>query len=93
MKKVTKVVLKSIYSEYTKAKLQYHFDDGTVQEKHFKFDSQALMDYKFADVINQPVHLRTYRAEDGSAYIDTKYFIERNNLQAFVCFDNFLVEL
>ena len=87
---MAKVVLKRVLKDCSGALLEFTFDNGVVQEKPFRFDSEDLKNYQFASVVNKPVHVRTYVNDEGLARIDTKHFIESNSLKAFVSFDCFL---
>ena len=87
---MAKVVLKRVLKDCSGALLEFTFDNGVVQEKSFRFDSEDLKNYQFADVLCKPVHVRIYRNDENHVRIDTKHFIESNELKAFVSFDCFL---
>ena len=88
--RVCTVVLKRVLKDCSGALLEFQFENGLVEEKPFRFDSEDLKNYRFADVLCKPVHVRVYRTSEGSIRIDTKHFIESNSLKAFVSFDCFL---
>lgn len=88
--KVTTVVLRSITNGCTAAKLAFEFEDGTIVDKIFKFDTEELTKYQFKDVINRAVHVKIYSDADKHIFIDTKHFITTNKLVPFVNIANFL---
>ena len=89
--KVNKVVLRRITNGDTPAAwLQFEFENGTVVNKIFKFDSEDLKNYQFKDVINRAVHVKTYTDADKHIFIDTQHFITSNNLVPFIDITTFL---